>query len=193
MYEPFYAFILKVFPEFEIDPTRFDPFLECVEIKKGEFLFQAGDTCKVIGFTLNGCVRVFLLKDDRECTLSFHTEYQSFGDYRSFLKQQPTAFFCEAIEHSKILLFNHQAMRFIEELPDGQRFLRLHAEGFASIMQSKLLSLLMDTPEERYCKLFEEEPHLLDRIPSYHLASYLGIKPESLSRLKRRIYQRKIS
>lgn len=193
MYEPFYTFILKVFPEFNIDPILFDPFLECVEVNKGDFLFQAGDVCKFIGFTLKGCIRVFLLKDDRECTLSFHTEHQSFGDYRSFLKQQPTSFYCEAIERSKILMFNHQAMRFIEELPDGQKFMRLHAEGFAAMMQNKLVSLYMDTPEERYCQLFESEPHIIDRVPSYHLASYLGIKPESLSRLKRRIYQKKIS
>jgi len=193
MYEPFYAFILKIFPEFKIDPTLFDPFLECVEVNKGDFLFQEGDTCKFIGFTLKGCVRIFLFKDEREATLSFHTEHQSFGDYRSFLNQEPSQFFCEAIEHSKIILFNHRAMQFIEGLPDGQKFLRLHAEGFASKTRDKLTSLYMDTPEERYCKLFESEPHIIDRVPNYHLASYLGIKPESLSRLKRRIYHRKIS
>jgi hypothetical protein len=84
-------------------------------------------------------------------------------------------------------------MQFIEGLPDGQRFLRLHAEGFASKTRDKLTSLYMDTPEERYCKLFESELHIIDRVPNYHLASYLGIKPESLSRLKRRVYHRKIS
>ncbi|MGI0489953.1 Crp/Fnr family transcriptional regulator [Pantanalinema rosaneae CENA516] len=193
MYEPFYTFILKIFPEFKLDPMQLDPFLECVEINKGEFLFQAGDICKFIGFTLKGCIRIFLLKDDRECTLSFHTEYQSFGDYRSFLKQQPTEFYCETIERSKILMFNHKAMQLIEELPEGQKFLRLHAEEFAAKMQNKLVSLYLDTPEERYCQLFEYEPHIIDRVPNYHLASYLGIKPESLSRLKRRIYQKKIS
>jgi CRP-like cAMP-binding protein len=193
MYEPFYSFILKIFPEFKIDPALLNPFLECVEVSKGDFLFQEGDICKFIGFTLRGCVRIFLYRDGRECTLSFHTEHQSFGDYRSFLNQEPSQFYCEAIERSKILLFNHQAMRVIEGLPDGQRFLRLHAEGIAAKTRDKLASLYMDTPEERYCKLFESEPDIIDRVPNYHLASYLGIKPESLSRLKRRIYQKKIS
>ncbi|KAM3106280.1 Crp/Fnr family transcriptional regulator [Phormidesmis sp. 146-33] len=193
MYEPFYAFILKIFPEFKINPTLLDPFLKCVEVNKGDFLFQEGDICKFIGFTLKGCVRVFLFNDGRECTLSFHTEHQSFGDYRSFLNQEPSQFFCEAIEHSKVLLVDHQALHFIEGLPDGQMFLRLHAEGFASKTRDKLVSLYMDTPEERYCKLFENEPQIIDRVSNYHLASYLGIKPESLSRLKRRIYYRKTS
>ncbi len=193
MYEPFYAFILKVFPEFKIDPTLFDPFLKCVEVKKGDFLFQEGDVCKFVGFTLKGCVRVFLVKDERERTLSFHAENQSFGDFRSFLNQEPSEFSCEVIERSKIILFDHRAMHFIEGLPDGQQFLRLHAEGFASKMRDRLTSLYTDTPEERYCKLFESEPEIIDRVPDYHLASYLGIQPESLSRLKRRIYQRRIS
>lgn len=193
MYEPFYAFILKIFPEFKINPTLFDPFLECVEVNKGDFLFQEGDTCKFIGFTLKGCVRVFLVKDERERTLSFYTENRSFGDFRSFLNQEPSEFSCEAIERSKIILFDHRAMQFIEGLPDGQKFLRLHAEGFASKMRDRLTSLYMDTPEERYCKLFDSEPEIIDRVSNYYLASYLGIQPESLSRLKRRIYHRKIS
>lgn len=193
MYEPFYACILKVFPDFEISTTTFNPFLKCVELKKGDFLFQEGDVCKFIGFTLKGCVRIFLVKDERERTLSFYAENQSFGDFRSFLNQKPSEFSCEAIESSKIILFDHRAMQFIEGLPDGQKFLRLHAEEFASKMRDKLTSLYMDTPEERYCKLFDNEPEIIDRVSNYHLASYLGIQPESLSRLKRRIYQRRVS
>jgi CRP/FNR family transcriptional regulator, anaerobic regulatory protein len=193
MYEPFYAFILKVFPEFKIDPTLFDPFLKCVEVKKGDSLFREGDVCKFIGFTLKGCVRVFLVKDERERTLSFHPENQSFGDFRSFLNQEPSEFSCEAIERSKIILFDRRAMDFIEGLPNGQKFLRLHAEGFASKMRDRLTSLCVDTPEERYCKLLDSEPEIIDRVSNCHLASYLGIQPESLSRLKRRVYQKKIS
>jgi CRP-like cAMP-binding protein len=193
MYEPFYTFLLKVLPEFKIEPELFEPFLECIEVRKGEFLFQEGDICRFIGFTLKGCVRLFLIKDERERTLSFHPERKSFGDFRSFLNQEPSQISAQAIEHSKIILFDHRAMSFIEELPDGQKFLRLHAEGFASKMRDKLTSLYMDTPEERYCKIFESEPEILDRVSNYHLASYLGIQPESLSRLKRRIYQKKVS
>jgi CRP/FNR family transcriptional regulator, anaerobic regulatory protein len=60
-------------------------------------------------------------------------------------------------------------------------------------MRDRLTSLYMDTPEERYCKLFDSEPEIIDRVSNYHLASYLGIQPESLSRLKRRVYQRRVS
>lgn len=84
-------------------------------------------------------------------------------------------------------------MTFFENAPDGQKFLRLVAEDLAFFLRDKLLSLFLDTPEERYLKLLKNEPDLLQRLPQYYLASYLGIEPESLSRLKRRVYQKEIS
>ena len=80
-------------------------------------------------------------------------------------------------------------MNFFENAPQGQKLLRLIAEDLAFFLRDKLLSLFLDTPEELYLKLRQTEPDLLQRIPQYYLASYLGIEPESLSRLKRRIYQ----
>jgi CRP-like cAMP-binding protein len=84
------------------------------------------------------------------------------------------------------LIVNHQVFNAFEELLDGQRFLRLHAENLAFMLRDKLLSLFRDSPEQRYLDLIQSESEL-QRIPQYYLASYLGIEPESLSRLKRRI------
>ncbi len=193
MYEPFYAFIQKLLPQFKIDWMLIEPFLESRKVRKGEFLFQEGDICKFVGFTLKGCLRTFLLKDGKEFTLFFHPEHQTIGDYESFRKQKPACFSCQAIENSQVLIFNHQAMLRFEDTPEGQRLLRLHAESLAFMLRDKLLSLFMDTPEERYLNFFKTEPQLLQRIPQYYLASYLGIEPESLSRLKRRVHQRSIS
>ena len=78
-------------------------------------------------------------------------------------------------------------MVLFEKAPGGQKLLSLVAEDLAFLLRDKLLSLLIDTPQERYLKLIETEPQLLQRIPQYYLASYLGIEPESLSRLKRRV------
>ena len=78
-------------------------------------------------------------------------------------------------------------MVLFEKAPGGQKLLRLVAEDLAFMLRDKLLSLLIDTPQERYLKLIETQPELLQRIPQYYLASYLGIEPESLSRLKRRV------
>lgn len=187
MHESFYAFIQELAPEFNIDINLLKSLLNSRKVSKGEFLFHKGDICDFVAFTYKGCLRSFVLKDGKEYTLFFHIENQTFGDYESFQKSKPACFSCQAIEDSEVLIFNHQAMVFFEKAPEGQKLLRLVAEDLAFLLRDKLLSLLIDTPQERYLKLIETEPQLLQRIPQYYLASYLGIEPESLSRLKRRV------
>jgi CRP-like cAMP-binding protein len=189
MYKPFYEFIRQILPEFKIDVAVVEPLLESRKVYKGEFLFREGDVCDFVGLTLSGCLRTFFLKDAKELTLFFYAEHQPLGDYESFRKQRPACFSCQAIEDSEVLLVNHQVIHAFEVAPDGQKFLRLHAESLAFMLRSKLLSLFRDTPEQRYLNLIQTEPSLLQRIPQYYLASYLGIEPESLSRLKRRVHR----
>lgn len=193
MYQPFYTYLKHLAPEIKLNPKSIDPLLKSQKLSKGEFVFHQGDICKSVYFTLQGCLRSFVIKDAKEYTLFFHPENQSFGDYESFQKDTPACFSCQAIENSEILVFNRKAMDFFENAPQGQKLLRLIAEDLAFYLRDKLLSLFLDTPEELYVKLLRTEPALLQRIPQYYLASYLGIEPESLSRLKRRVYQQKHS
>jgi len=187
MHESFYAFIQELSPEFNIDINLLKSLLNSRKVNKGKFLFHRGDICDFVAFTYKGCLRSFVLKEGKEYTLFFHTENQTFGDYESFQKNKPACFSCQAIEDSEVLIFNHRAMVLFEKAPGGQKLLRLVAEDLAFLLRDKLLSLLIDTPQERYLKLIETQPELLQRIPQYYLASYLGIEPESLSRLKRRV------
>ncbi|WP_414551142.1 Crp/Fnr family transcriptional regulator [Anabaena sp. CCY 0017] len=193
MYEPFYEFIRQILPEFTIDLNLVEPLLESRKVYKGEFLFQEGDFCNFLGLTLKGCLRTFFIKEAKEFTLFFHPEHQPLGDYESFCKQCPACFSCQAIEDSEVLLVNHQVFHLFEIAPDGQKFLRLHAENLAFMLRAKLFSLFRDSPEKRYLDLIQTEPELLQRIPQYYLASYLGIEPESLSRLKRRVHSQSVS
>lgn len=193
MHETFYAFIQQLSPEFTVDINLLKSILKVREVSKGELLFHKGDICDFVAFNYKGCLRSFIIKDGKEYTLFFHTENQTFGDYESFQKNKPACFSCQAIEESKVLIFNHQTMHLFENAPGGQKLLRLVAEDLAFLLRDKLLSLLIDTPQERYLKLMETQPELLQRIPQYYLASYLGIEPESLSRLKRRINQNRKS
>jgi CRP-like cAMP-binding protein len=188
MYEPFYEFIQQLLPGFKINWTLVKPLLKTRKVNTGEFLFQEGDICEFVGLTLKGCLRTFLLKDSKEFTLFFHPEHQPLGDYESFSKQRPACFSCQAIVDSEVLLIDERVIRSFEVAPDGQKLLRLHAESLAFMLRDKLLSLFRDTPEQRYLDFLQTEPKLLRRIPQYCLASYLGIEPESLSRLKRRVH-----
>ena len=193
MYQSFYTYLNHLAPEIEINPKSLEPLLKSQKLSKGEFAFHQGDVCQSVYFTLQGCLRSFVIKDAKEYTLFFHPENQSLGDYESFQKGTTACFSCQAIEDSEILVFDRKTMDFFENAPQGQKLLRLIAEDLAFFLRDKLLSLFLDTPEELYLKLLQTEPDLLQRIPQYYLASYLGIEPESLSRLKRRIYQQKHS
>lgn len=193
MYELFFTFIQKLFPDFEVDFVLLESLLKSKKLSKGDFLFQEGEICEFVGFTLSGCLRTFVLKEAKEYTIFFHTEQHTLGDYESFQKQQPTRFSIQAVEDSEIMIFDRQVMQFFETTPQGQQFLRLVAEDLAFLLRDKVLSLFLDTPEERYLNLMKTEPELLQRIPQYYLASYLGIEPQSLSRLKRRVHQKAVS
>ncbi|AUS99841.1 cAMP-binding protein [Nostoc sp. CENA543] len=193
MYESFFTFIQQLFPDFKIDFVILESLLKSRKLCRGEFLFQQGEICEFVGFTLKGCLRTFVLKEAKEYTLFFHVERQTLGDYESFQKRQPTRFSVQAVEDSEVIIFDRKIMQFFETTPQGQTFLRLVAEDLAFLLRDKVLSLFLDTPEERYINLLQNEPELLQRIPQYYLASYLGIEPQSLSRLKRRVYEKTFS
>ena len=193
MYELLHLFVDQLFPQCQVDLTLVEPFLELKKLDREEFLFQEGDICNFVGLTKKGCLRTFLLKDGKELILFFHPEHHTLGDYESWRKQKPACFSCQAIENSEVLIINTRASEMLETEPDGQKLLRLVVENLAFGLRDRLLSLYRDSPEQRYLNFLESEPKLLQRIPQYYLASYLGIEPESLSRLKRRVDKKRSS
>lgn len=114
------------------------------------------------------------------------------GDYESFRQQRPAFFSCQAIEDSEVLIVNAQLIEVLEALPDGQKLLRLVVEDLAFQLRDRLFSLYRDSPEQRYLS-FLKTPELSQRISQQYLASHLGIEPESLSRLKRRVHDKGVS
>ncbi|KAF3884023.1 Crp/Fnr family transcriptional regulator [Tolypothrix bouteillei VB521301] len=191
MQQQFYDFISKLLPEHEIELAKVDRYLKTRDLNKGDYLFAAGEICQFIGFIIKGCFRIFILKDDKEITFDFFVEDQPICDYESYFRKQPTQFYFQAVETSKLLILNDACLNLLfEESQNGQRLQRLVVEILFFRFRDSLLSLYMDKPEERYLKLLQTKPELLQRIPQYYLASYLRLEPESLSRLKRRISSR---
>lgn len=193
MSELLHSFIQQLFPQCQVDLTLVEPLLESRRVHKREFLFREGDVCDFVGLTLKGCLRTFFLKDGKELTLFFHPEQHTLGDYESWRRQRPACFSCQAIEDSEVLIIDAQVIEVLEAVSDGQKLLRLVVEDLAFQLRDRLLSLYRDPPEQRYLSLLKTEPKLLQRIPQHYLASHLGIEPESLSRLKRRVHKKGVS
>jgi CRP/FNR family transcriptional regulator, anaerobic regulatory protein len=174
-----------------MDFSEIDSQLKKREFQKDDYLFREGEVCQFAGFIVKGCFRIFLLKDDKEITFDFFLENRPIADYESYFRKSPTPFYFQAIEPSELLILSPLCLdRLFEEPPNGQRLQRIFVETLFFRLRDKLLSLYIDEPEARYLTLLQTEPELVQRVPQYYLASYLGIEPESLSRLKRRISSR---
>lgn len=158
------------------------------KLAKHEHYLRAGEVCTHVAFINQGCLRYYYLKDGNEFNGQFFFEGTWIGEYQSFLTGQPSIQYFDALENVELLVMQHRDLqKLYTDLPQFERFGRVLAENVVIGSQRRTASLLFDSPEERYLKLIAERPKVVERIPLHHIASYLGIKPESLSRIRKRL------
>ncbi|GAB3641595.1 Crp/Fnr family transcriptional regulator [Spirosoma arcticum] len=158
------------------------------KLTKHEHYLRAGEVCTQIAFINQGCLRYYYLKDGTEFNGQFFFEGSWIGEYQSFLTGQPSIQYFDALENAELLVMQHRDLqKLYTDLPKFERFGRVLAENVVIGSQRRTASLLFDSPEERYLNLISDRPKVIERIPLHHIASYLGIKPESLSRIRKRL------
>jgi CRP/FNR family transcriptional regulator, anaerobic regulatory protein len=174
------------------DEAAFDNILEMKVVKKKEFLFQEGKICDKITFINRGCLRLFYNVDGVENTIQFFFGDSWYTDYDSFLTGQPTVENMQALEESEVIQFNKRDLYHLyESRPIFEKVGRIFAEN-AYLSVSKLNQMKTnEEPETRYLNLLKTRPELVQQIPQHYIASYLGIKPETLSRIRKRILSAK--
>ncbi|MEX0275474.1 MAG: Crp/Fnr family transcriptional regulator [Flavobacteriaceae bacterium] len=154
---------------------------------KGEFLVREGQAMQVCFHVLKGCIRQFQIVNGVEKTVQFYTEDQSIT-YLSQSNGQPSKYYLECLEDCELTAMDRTAeLRLYKKYPEIESLARLAMEEQLVIFQERLANYISATPEQRYLDLMRERPELLSRVPQYHLASYLGIVPETLSRIRRRV------
>jgi len=160
------------------------------KVKKGDFFNRQNVVCKDLGIVLNGIFRVYYIdpNSNQEKNVFFFSEKQFIVSFRSFIYQYPCNYFIEALEDSEIIYIQYADLQLLyDRSKEWERFGRLLAERFFNYSQSRAEELLFLTHEERYLLLQREHANIFKRIHSYHLASYLGIKMPSLSRIRKRL------
>jgi CRP-like cAMP-binding protein len=158
------------------------------ELKKGEFFTETDKINKKVGFLLEGLVYYSVNKNDNEAITDFTKEGEFVSEYHTFITQAKAIHSIKAIEDCKFLVMNYQGIqRLYNEIREGNKFGRLILEHRFGIVVNQLLSLYRHTPEERYTHLQKNHLELLQRVPQYLIAAYLGVKPQSLSRIRKRI------
>lgn len=158
-------------------------------IKKRQFILQEGDVCRHGTFVVEGCFRMYLVDTNgKEHNLQFAVENWWVGDVGSFFADQPSKLFVEAIENSVILQINKQdQLKMFVEYPKFNRIFRVLSENAMVGLQRRVLQNISSTAEERYMDFVERYPQFFNRISNVQIASYLGVTPEFLSKIRNRI------
>lgn len=157
--------------------------------RKRQFLLNAGDVCQHMIFVERGLLRSF--SDDssgNEHTMQFAMEGWWISDMASFFSGEQSKYNIEALEESELLLLSKQAM---DEVPQIQRYFLDLMQKHIIALQRRINVVQSMSAEETYLKLMEVNPHLINRASQQHIASYLGITPETLSRVRRQVSGRK--
>lgn len=178
-----------VHPFSEEDFERLFPLFRKRTFRKDEFFYRPGEVVAHTFFITKGIFRQYYVnKEGRERTIYFAAEGEFAGELQSFLCREPTHFHIQALEDAEALLLERDdwetAFTTIPSLAMYQ--LKLHAQ-FIAQMKAELGRAVQMTPEERYRRLAAENPALLQRLPQYHIANYLGVTPETLSRIRARM------
>ena len=163
-----------------------------VKYSKGTVLLTQGEICPGIAFVLKGCLRSYVIDEHKKThTLEFAPENWWIGDALSLYRQIPAMFYIDAVEDTEVLLAK---MDFFKKMPDVfPEFYQLyihHMHEWLRSVQKRLQNMLASSANERYLDFLATYPDLGIRLPQHMIASYLGISPESLSRIRHKFATR---
>lgn len=159
------------------------------KVKKRQFILQEGEICKHNTYVLEGCFRMYLVDPNgKEHNLQFAIENWWIGDLGSFHSNSPSKLNVEAIENSIILQANKEdQLKLFTDYPKFNQIFRVLAENAMIGLQRRVLQNISSTAEERYLDFLERHPNLFNRISNVQIASYLGVTPEFLSTIRKKI------
>jgi CRP-like cAMP-binding protein len=158
------------------------------KFEKGELFLRDGAVCDRLGFVCKGIFRYYIDQDGEDKTYNFAGEGDFICNYESLIKQLPSLKNIQAIEPSEVFVISKKDLdRFYAEVREGNRFGRVNIENVYAETICQLISHYTELPCDRYLKFLKNHSALRQRIPQYYIASYIGVKPQSLSRIRKRL------
>lgn len=156
-------------------------------IDKADFLLMQGNVCKFEGFVLEGCFRIFTIDEHgNEHTLYFATRDWWLMDHDSFMNQTPSDLNIQALEHSKVLLISKQHKEYLyNQFPVVEKLFRVMSQKAVAAWQRRLIRNHCLTAKDRYIHFLSTYPDIASKLTDRHVANYLGITHEFLSKIKR--------
>ena len=185
--EALFSFFDSYVPLNEEERNELSVRVKARDLKRKAFFLQEGQTCHQYAFVVEGCFRTYSVdKEGKEHNLQFAAENDWLADISSFYNEKPSRLFIEAMEPARILLMEKSDLIFFyKHYPKFVRYFKVIFENKFVEMQNRVLQNISSTAAERYITFLEQYPHLSNRIPSIHIASYLGLTPEFLSKVRK--------
>lgn len=171
------------------DFATFWGYLRPLTLRKREHLLRAGEVCSYYAFVTQGCLRSYsLTTEGHEHTLQFAPEDWWISDLYSLLTRQPSTMGIDALEDSQLLLLDQADLETIyAKSPIFERYFRLLMQSRYVVLQERVNASLSQSAAEKYQNFLRKYPTIVQRVPQHVIASYLGVTPESLSRVRRQL------
>lgn len=158
--------------------------------KKGTLLLKEGQFSDYGYFVIKGCIRSYYLVDGDEKTTAFYAEAESLEPLCK-INKKPSEYFVSCVEDSILIVANSGIEKIIfQKFPRFETLCRILSEELLAKNKADFDDFKTSSPEQRYLNLFHSRPDLLQRVPQYQIASYLGLTPQSLSRIRKRLLEK---
>ncbi len=187
--DQFVARYIQLTPE---ELEIFHSLLQFRKVKKKSFLLKEGEICDYEAYILKGCVRTFYVdKQGAETNLTFAVEDWWVADISSFTEQQPSRQNIETLEDCELLTISYENKNILyQKVPKFEKLFRILLQRTAGVLQQRIYASISQTAEERYLAFIEKYPAIVQRIPQHHIARYIGVSPEFLSKVRSTMYRK---
>lgn len=158
-------------------------------VRRRQFILREGEVCRHSTFVVEGCFKMYFVDDKgKEHNLQFAIENWWIGDISSFHSEEPSRLYVEALENSMVLQIKKEdQLKLFVNYPKFNRIFRVLAENAIVGLQQRTIQNISTTAEERYLDFARRYPHFFNRISNVQIASYLGVTPEFLSTIRKKI------
>ena len=192
MYELFFKKFNDAVPLTQEEQEVIKTYLTPKKLRKKQYLLQEEDVCKYIAFVEKGVLRAYTVSDKgSEHIVQFALEGWLISDLYSFLTGEPATYNIDALENAELLLISKVAHEeLLQKMPKYETYTRLQLTGAYIAMQRRLTSIISLPLEERYNYFTSLYPDVSQRVPQHMIASYMGLTPETLSRVRKRLAQK---
>ena len=192
MYERFFQKFNETVPLTQEEQGFIKNYLTPKKLRRKQYLLQEDDVCKFIAFVERGALRAYTVSDKgAEHIIQFALEGWLISDLFSFLTGEPATYNIDALDDTELVLISKSNYEeLLKKLPKFETYARLQLTGAYIAMQRRLTSIISLPLEERYAYFTKLYPDIIQRVPQHIIASYMGLTPETLSRVRKRLTQK---